>query len=259
MLDINKCIWITGASTGIGKTLALKLAREGFKVAASARSIENLKKLSNESKSLKGSINIYSLDINIRKNVVSTFNKIEKDLGSIGTVILNAAINQPTNSQNFSSQKIEHIMNTNYVGTVNCLEPVIKNFTKRKNGKIAIVASLAGYIGFPYSSAYCPTKAALISLCESLRSDLQQYNVTLQLINPGFVKTPMTDKNEFYMPFLISSEKSAKYIYNGLQTNRFEIFYPKIFGYILKVLRILPYFLLLPVLKSMLKKYSMRK
>ena len=89
--------------------------------------------------------------------------------------------------------------------------------------------------------------------------DLQQYNVTLQLINPGFVKTPMTDKNEFYMPFLISSEKSAKYIYNGLQTNRFEIFYPKIFGYILKVLRILPYFLLLPVLKSMLKKYSMRK
>ena len=132
MLDINKCIWITGASTGIGKTLALKLAREGFKVAASARSIENLKKLSNESKSLKGSINIYSLDINIRKNVVSTFNKIEKDLGSIGTVILNAAINQPTNSQNFSSQKMENIMNTNYVGTVNCLEPVIKNFTKRK-------------------------------------------------------------------------------------------------------------------------------
>ena len=130
MLDINKCIWITGASTGIGKTLALKLAREGFKVAASARSIENLKKLSNESKSLKGSINIYSLDINIRKNVVSTFNKIEKDLGSIGTVILNAAINQPTNSQNFSSQKMENIMNTNYVGTVNCLEPVIKNFTK---------------------------------------------------------------------------------------------------------------------------------
>tara|TARA_Y100000590_G_scaffold222731_1_gene252070 strand:+ start:279 stop:1058 length:780 start_codon:yes stop_codon:yes gene_type:complete len=259
MLDINKCIWITGASTGIGKTLALKLAEEGFKVAASARSIKKLRKLRNESKALKGSISIYSLDINARNNVASIFNKIEKDLGNIGTVILNAAINEPANCQNFSSEKIENIMNTNYVGTVNCLDPVIKKFTKRKNGKIAVVASLAGYIGFPYSSAYCPTKAALINLCESLRSDLQQYNVILQVINPGFVKTPMTDKNDFYMPFLISSEKSAEYIYNGLQTNRFEIFYPKIFGYILKILRFLPYFLLLPVLKSMLKKYSMRK
>tara|TARA_B100001123_G_C15171715_1_gene971690 strand:- start:352 stop:1131 length:780 start_codon:yes stop_codon:yes gene_type:complete len=259
MLDINKCIWITGASTGIGKTLALKLAEEGFKVAASARSLKNLKQLKNEAKSFKGSISVYSLDINLRKNVTSTFNKIENDLGDIGTVILNAAINEPANSQNFSSQKIENIMKTNYVGTANCLEPVIKKFTKRKNGKIAIVASLAGYIGFPYSSAYCPTKSALISLCESLRSDLQQYNVTLQVINPGFVRTPMTDKNNFYMPFLISTEKSARYIYNGLQTNRFEIFYPKIFGYILKVLRVLPYFLLLPILKSMLKKYNMRK
>ena len=90
MLDINKCIWITGASTGIGKTLALKLAREGFKVAASARSIENLKKLSNESKSLKGSINIYILDRNIRKNVVTTNNKIVNTLVTKVTVIYKA-------------------------------------------------------------------------------------------------------------------------------------------------------------------------
>ena len=259
MLDMNKCIWITGASTGIGKALALKLASEGFNVAVSARSIKNLKKLKKESKSLKGLISIYPLNINLMEKVVSTFNKIEKELGDVGTVILNAAVNEPANSQNFSSKKLENIMHVNYVGTVNCLDPVIKKFTKRKNGKIAVVASLAGYIGFPYSSAYCPTKAALISLCESLRSDLEQYNVILQIINPGFVKTAMTDKNNFYMPFLISSKKSAEYIYKGLQTNHFEIFYPKIFGYILKILKLLPYFLLLPILKSMLKKYRMRK
>ena len=253
MLDMNKCIWITGASTGIGKALALKLASEGFKVAVSARSIKNLKKLKKESKSLKGLISIYPLNINLMEKVVSTFNKIEKELGDVGTVILNSAVNEPANSQNFSSKKLENIMHVNYVGTVNCLDPVIKKFTKRKNGKIAVVASLAGYIGFPYSSAYCPTKAALISLCESLRSDLEQYNVILQIINPGFVKTAMTDKNNFYMPFLISSKKSAEYIYKGLQTNHFEIFYPKIFGYILKILRFLPYFFLLPILKTMLK------
>ena len=172
MLDINKCIWITGASTGIGKSLALKLAKEGFVVAASARSIKNLNILKKESKSFKGSIYIFPLDISIKNQVISIFNKIEKKLGVIGTVILNAGINESMHSQNFSSQKIENIMNINYFGTVNCLEPIINKFTKRKYGKIAIVASLAGYIGVPNSVAYCPTKAALISLCETLRSDL---------------------------------------------------------------------------------------
>ena len=136
------------------------------------------------------------MDISLRSQVISTFNKIEKKLGNIGTVILNAAINKPINSQNFSSQKLENIMHVNYVGTTNVLEPVIKKFTKRKFGKIAVVASLAGYVGFQNSSAYSPTKAALISLCESLRSDLEQYNVILQVINPSFVKTPMTDKGK---------------------------------------------------------------
>ena len=253
MLDINKCIWITGASTGIGKDLALKLASEGFTVAASARSLINLKKLKDESKILKGSIEIYPLDISIRNNVASIFEKIQKDLGNVGTVILNAAINEPINAKNFSSQKLDKLMQVNYTGTINCLDPVIKKFISNKSGKIALVASLAGYIGFPYSSGYCPTKSALISLCESLRSDLEQYNVIIQVINPGFVKTPMTDKNDFHMPFLISSNKSTEYIYNGLLSNRFEIFYPKIFGYILKILRLLPYFILLPILKSMLK------
>ena len=253
MLDIKKCIWITGASTGIGKNLALKLASKGYTVAASARSIKNLKKLKKESEPLQGSIHIYPLNISMKNYVSSTFRKIEKDLGDIGTVILNAAINEPINAKNFSSEKLEEIMNINYVGTAHCLDPVIKKFIKRKSGKIAIVASLAGYIGFPYSSGYCPTKAALINLCESLRSDLKQYNVIIQVINPGFVKTSMTDKNDFYMPFLISSEKSTEYIYKGLLTNRFEIFYPKIFGYILKILRFLPYFFLLPILKTMLK------
>tara|TARA_Y100000590_G_scaffold129104_1_gene147586 strand:+ start:668 stop:1438 length:771 start_codon:yes stop_codon:yes gene_type:complete len=253
MLNIKKCIWITGASTGIGRSLALYLAGKGFIVAASARSVKNLKKLKEDSKLLKGKIYTYSLDISLRNNVISTFNKIEKNLGNIGVVILNAAINEPINVKNFSSKRIEHLMNVNYTGTVNCLDPIIKKFVKRKSGKIAIVASLAGYIGFPYSSGYCPTKAALISLCESLRADLEQYNVILQVINPGFVKTPMTDKNDFHMPFLISSEKSIKYIYKGLCTNRFEIFFPKIFGYILKIIRFLPYFLLLPILKMMLK------
>ena len=109
----------------------------------------NLKKLKDESKILKGSIEIYPLDISIRKNVASIFEKIQKDLGNVGTVILNAAINEPINAKNFSSQKLDKLMQVNYTGTINCLDPVIKKFISNKSGKIAVVASLAGYIGFP--------------------------------------------------------------------------------------------------------------
>ena len=135
MLDIKKCIWLTGASTGIGKSLALKLANEGFVVAASARSVKNLKKLEEESKSLKGSIKSYPLDISSQEKTILTFNKIKKDLGSIGTVILNAAINKPINAKNFSSKELKNLMNVNYVGTTNCLDPVIKDFIKKNPEK----------------------------------------------------------------------------------------------------------------------------
>ena len=150
MLDINKCIWITGASTGIGKALALKLASEGFKVAVSARSIQNLKKLKKESKSLKGLIRIYPLNINFREKVVSTFNKIEKELGGVGTVILNAAINEPANSQNFSSfilkqsceEKIDHMVDLSQLESPDDLVEVDENghyhFTTETGLNVAI-------------------------------------------------------------------------------------------------------------------------
>ena len=253
MLDKQKCIWITGGSSGIGKNLALKMASKGYKVAISARTKKKLQQVKKKSENLRGSIHLYQLDITSKKDIKKNLNKIEKEIGEIGTVVLNAALNYPVNCKNFSSEILEKLMKVNYNGTVNCLDEIIKRFIKKKSGKIAVVSSLAGYIGFPYSSGYCPTKAALINLCESLRLDLKQYNIVLQVINPGFVKTPMTDKNDFFMPFLISAEKAAEYIYKGLKTNRFEIIFPKIFAYILKLLRILPYFVLFPILKIISK------
>jgi short-subunit dehydrogenase len=112
---------------------------------------------------------------------------------------------------------------------------------RRGKGRIALVASLAGYFGLPSSAIYGGSKAALINMAEALRPDLAKHGVTLQIVNPGFVKTPLTDKNEFPMPFLMKVEDAADAFYRGLQSNRFEIAFPRRFSLLLRLLQMLPY------------------
>ena len=116
-----------------------------------------------------------------------------------------------------------------------------QTFVHQRRGHIAIVSSVAGYRGLPTSAAYGATKAALINLAESLKNELDRAGVKLQLVNPGFIKTPLTDKNEFKMPFLMPVEKAVARMIAGLQTNRFEITFPRRFTWQLKLLRLLPY------------------
>ena len=127
-------------------------------------------------------------------------------------------------------------------------------YKKKNGGKIAIVASLAGYIGLPNASAYGPSKAALISLCESLRAELQDSFATVQLINPGFVKSALTDKNDFEMPNLLSAEQAAIEIRHGLRGDKFEIAIPKVFVWRMKLLQIIPYRLYFYLARKMLKR-----
>ena len=117
-----------------------------------------------------------------------------------------------------------------------------KNFKEKNEGHISLVSSVAGYGGLPNSSGYGPSKAALINLAESLYFDFKKYNVRVSLISPGFIKTPMTDKNKFKMPFIKSAEFAANKIYNGLvKSNAFEITFPKELTLIMKIFKILPY------------------
>ncbi len=127
------------------------------------------------------------------------------------------------------------------MGVCHGIEALLKTFLKRNKGHIAINASLAGYRGLPKASGYGASKAALINLSESLSVDLESQNIRVQVINPGFVKTPLTDQNTFYMPFLIGSDKAAKIIINGLQSRRFDIRFPAVFALIMAGLRCLPF------------------
>jgi NAD(P)-dependent dehydrogenase (short-subunit alcohol dehydrogenase family) len=245
--------WITGASTGIGRELALRLAAKGCAVAASARSVAELDSLAVESKSLPGQIVALPLDVTDSADVERAYARVSMELGVPDLCVLNAGTYIPVNAKRLNAADFESQFNLNVMGTVRVLEAVIPGMVSRKSGRIAVVASVSGYRGLRTASAYGATKAALINMCEALRMELGDHGITVQIVNPGFIKTPLTDKNEFPMPFLMPVDKAVDQFYRGLLSNRFEITFPKRFTWMLKALRLLPYALYLPMMNRTTK------
>ena len=238
-------VWITGGGSGIGKALALSFCSDGWDVVISGRDQQRLQKVSR----LSPQIRLVVCDIKNKDEVLSAQLKI----GPIDLAILNAGNYRPGLTNTCSLNEHRQIFEVNYFGTLNCIQAVLPKM-KKNGGKIAIVASLAGYIGLPNASAYGPSKAALISLCESLRAELQDSFATVQLINPGFVKSALTDKNDFEMPNLLSAEQAAIEIRHGLRGDKFEIAIPKVFVWRMKLLQIIPYRLYFYLARKMLKQ-----
>lgn len=231
-----KTVWITGASSGIGRQLAVSFARDGAKVAISARSAVKLQELAASSPN----IHSYPADVADGTAIAETAATIWRDLGGIELVILNAGVWHPMGAENYDLPGAMQSMDVNYGGVINCLQPVMRAMLSRGSGHIAIVSSVAGYRGLPKSAAYGPTKAALNNLAESLYPELRAKGVRLTLISPGFVATPMTDVNKFPMPFLVSTEDAAAYIRRGLARDTFEIVFPWRMALMMKTLRLLP-------------------
>jgi short-subunit dehydrogenase len=243
----GQVVWITGASSGIGRALALRLAAAGAQVAASARNAKALQALAAEAAGGPGAIHAYPLDITSRCAASAIVHAIEDSLGPLARVVLNAGTHQPVEAKDFAAADFARLVEVNLLGMANCLEPVLRTMSARRQGQIAIVASVAGYRGLPTSAYYGATKAALINLAEALKLDCDRLGIKLQLINPGFVKTPLTDKNPFPMPFLISVEDAAARIAAGLDRQAFEITFPRRFTWQLKLFRCLPYRLYFPL------------
>ena len=235
---MNKKIWITGASTGIGKSLALKFAKEGWQVAASARRKQLLEELHNNNPN----IHSFPLDVTSLENTKTVFEEILKKLSNIDLCVFSTGTYDPTTEKEINVEKMQNVMDVNFFGTVNCIKAVEKYLKENKKGHISIVSSVSGYGGLPNSTGYGPSKAALINLAESLFFDFKRHGVRVSLISPGFIKTPMTDKNKFKMPFIKSADFAANKIYNGLiKSNSFEITFPKELTTIMKIFKILPY------------------
>tara|TARA_B100001250_G_scaffold394704_1_gene398900 strand:+ start:34 stop:795 length:762 start_codon:yes stop_codon:yes gene_type:complete len=233
----DKVIWITGASSGIGKALAIKFAKEGWKVAISARR-ENLL---NEIAKIHSNIFSYPLDVTDSEKCKLVFNNIKEKFKSIDISFFSTGIHDPKSEKSLDLDKVRQIMEVNFFGTVNSINAVYKYYKERKSGQISIVSSVAGYRGLPAGGAYCASKSALTNFAESLNFEMKRKNVRVTLVSPGFIKTPMTDQNDFPMPFIKSPEFAAEQIYQGLvKKNSFEIHFPKTFTIIMKILQILP-------------------
>ncbi len=250
MSENQKKIWVTGASTGIGKAVAEKFAKEGWKVAISARREELLKNIAKDN-----NIFDYPLDVTDKKKVDEVFKKILEDFKNIDLCIFNAGTYEPKLEKEINQEQIRRTMEVNFFGVVNCIKAVENHFKNIKNGHISIVSSIAGYRGLPNSSGYGPSKAALSNLAESLYFDFKKYNVKISLISPGFIKTPMTDKNKFRMPFIKSPEFAADKIYNGLiKSDTFEITFPKQLTILFKFFKILPNRIYLFLISKLVKR-----
>lgn len=232
-----KTVWITGASSGIGRRLALDLAGLGATVAVSARSGDVLAELATENPNIRS----YPLDVTDLAACKKTAQAIEADIGPIDLVVMAAGIWIIRDVANFQAEDSIKAMRVNYEGAAGVVDAVLPSMMKRRAGHIAPVASVAGYRGIPRAVTYAPTKAALISMAEALRTDAAQHGIKVQIINPGFVRTPMTDTNDFPMPFLMEPEGASRRIIAGLKTDRFEIVFPTRLAVIMKLLRVLPY------------------
>lgn len=233
--------WCTGAGKGIGRSVAARLARDGMTVAASSRTAEDLESLARETQSADGRIAPYPLDVTDERAVSAAAEAIERDLGPLDLALLNAGTHTPISAADFDAAVFRKLMETNFMGTVHALAAVLPRFIERRAGHVVVVASVAGYRGLPTASAYGASKAALINMCEALKPDLERDGVRITVINPGFVKTPLTDRNEFKMPFLMEVDDAAARIVDGLKKERFEVTFPKRFTWGMKFARCLPY------------------
>ena len=246
----NKVIWITGASSGIGKSLAIKFANEDWQVAVSARRESLLKELSDTN----SNIHSFPLDVTDSEKCKDVSTEIINKLENIEICIFCTGIHDPKSEKSLDLEKVRKIMEVNFFGTVNSINSVYDYFKKKRSGHISMVSSVAGYRGLPAGGAYCASKSALTTFAESLYFDLKRFNVRVSVVHPGFIKTPMTDQNDFPMPMIKSPEFAADEIFKGLtQSNAFEIHFPKQFTFIMKILKIMPNWLYLKLIKKGMK------
>lgn len=246
-------VWITGASSGIGESLALLYAERGHTVFASARGVAKLEALESQSTAFAGRIIAAPIDVTDNDAITSQVAALESEYGAIELSILNAGYYEPIEINALNLEHFEKTYDVNLRGVVRCLMAVLPSALARKGGHVAIVSSVSGYLGLPKAAAYGSSKAALINLCESLRPECTQHGVQISLISPGFVRSKLTDKNSFDMPFILESEDAAQRIYKGLGKQSFETTFPKRFTYLLKFLQLLPYALMFRVTQRMVR------
>lgn len=233
-------IWVVGASSGIGKDLALAYARAGNNVFVSARSEHSLHDLVKESEALAGNIAAIPMDVTDASSVSYGVKAISQSVVTLDKVIINAGTCEYVDDVQVDVALARRVLDTNYLGAIQVSNGAFPLLEASSNAQLVFVSSSVTYQSLPRAHAYGASKAALRYFAECLKMDAQKLGVDVRVVSPGFVKTPLTDKNDFEMPFMISSEEAAKRIVSGLKTRQFDIQFPKRFTWMLKLFSLLP-------------------
>lgn len=237
-------VFITGASSGLGEHVARQLAEQGCKVTICARSKDSLEAIAASSPNIFAHV----ADVTDAQGLKDLVEQIEAERGPIDLAIFSAGAWFPGSITDLQLDNFSRTLDVNLMGVANALDAVLPGMLERGSGHISWISSVAGYIGLPNAAAYGASKSALIHMAESAHGELKRRGIALSVINPGFVRTKLTDKNKFPMPFLMEPESAAAKIINGLKRRKFEIAFPWQMVWILKTIQILPYWISLRLL-----------
>lgn len=229
----GKRYWIIGASEGLGRALAQKMSKSGVKLVLSARSEDRLKELAAE---LPAHADVVTIDVTDLKSV----EKAAKEAGAIDGMVYLAGAYWPMPATEWDNEKAELMGDTNFLGAMRCVGAVLPTMVQKNEGHIILTSSLTAYRGLPGSIGYGASKAALLSLAEGMRADLKETNVNVQIVNPGFIKTRLTDKNDFNMPMMMEPEDAAAEIFEHMNSDDFKKSFPAPMGIMLRASQFLP-------------------
>jgi NAD(P)-dependent dehydrogenase (short-subunit alcohol dehydrogenase family) len=234
----SRRVWVTGASSGIGRAVAIEFARRGCSVALSARNRSTLEDVARECLGRRAIV--VPLDVtDLRANLEAT-GKIASELGGIDIAFLNAGTCEYIDARDFDAALCERVMRANFVGLANGIEAVLPVLRNSPHAQLVGMSSTVAFGPLPRAEAYGASKAAIRYLMESLRIDLRGEPVSITVVCPGFVKTPLTDRNDFPMPFLIGAEDAARIIVDGVAARQPEIDFPRRLSIPFKVAAMLP-------------------
>jgi short-subunit dehydrogenase len=230
---VGKRYWIVGASEGLGREVAFCLSRAGAELVVSARNEDRLKDLVED---LPGRASHITLDVTDRKAV----EQAAADIGHIDGVVYLAGVYWPMKAQEWDNEKADMMGEVNFLGASRVVGSVIKDMVARDAGHIVLVGSLSGFRGLPGAIGYSSSKAGMMALAESMQADLRTSGVKVQVINPGFIKTRLTDKNDFKMPFIMSPEDAAKEVFEHMTTESFKKSFPLLFSWVFRLSQFMP-------------------
>lgn len=229
----GKRYWLVGASDGLGAALALRLSRAGADVVLSARSKDKLNDLAD---SLPGKAQVVTLDVSDNDSVI----KAAKEVGAVDGIVYLAGVYWPFGAKEWNAEQANAMADINFTGLMRVMGQVVPDMVARDAGHIVITSSLTGFRGLPGSIGYTASKAATMSLAECMYADLHKTGVLVQVVNPGFIKTQLTDKNEFKMPFMMSPEEASQEVFEHMNTDKFKKSFPFAFSLVFRASQFLP-------------------